>query len=1474
MSQTTFEGFRLSPQQQRIWQLQANGSSAYYIQGQIALVGPLARETLQAALATVVARHEILRTRFVCEPAETLALQVIRLPRRPVVPEYNWQRLDAQAQQERIQALLREWREYPLGTGPLLRTVLVRLSATQRMLLVSLPALLADLMTLGHFVRELSHAYAYHRYAEPLAHADIMQYADVAEWLNGLLESEETAPGRAYWSRRASAPPMQALPCEQPAALGQPLRTQSVTIDLPQVAEIQTFVQEQRTSLKVLLLACWQLLLWRRTDQGALTLGYACDGRNYPELCTHLGPLTRYLPLQGNLEAKLPFTRFLQQTHQAIHNACAWQEYFEATDPPLAFGFDMVEVPASEVVGEVQFSLQWQYACLEPFKVRLSGLLGPEELRLELHYDARCFQQSDIEILARQFQALLDHALRQPDTPLARLALLSPTERQRLLVAFNHTEQPFPDRPLHQLFAEQVQRTPAHTAVRCPRERLTYHQLNCRANQLAHYLQTRGCAPGTRVAVLLERSCTLLVALLAVLKTGAAYVPLDPRYPSQRLDYMLTDAQPLLLLSAGEIAPPDAPVPLLRLDDFDFSAYSPQDPPPAVHPEDLAYLIYTSGSTGRPKGTMIPHRALVNYLWWACHYYRVVEGTGAPVASSIAFDATLTALFTPLLVGRMVAMLPDAVETLVTDLSSGAGYSLVKLTPAHLDALTPLIQEEEIASGTQTLVLGGEALLAQSLTFWRTRTPWTRLINEYGPTEATVGCCVYTIGAGEELRTQVPIGRPIANTELYILDEDLEPVPIGIPGELYIGGAGLALGYWNQPQLTAQKFIPHPFRAQERLYKTGDRARFLADGTIEYLGRIDHQVKLRGLRIELGEIEALLREYVREAVVLLREDAPGDKRLVAYVVGASDSAQLRGLLQQKVPEYMVPGAFVFLEAMPLTPNGKVDRCALPAPVPQTAAYQAPRTPVEELLVRLWAQVLGLPQVGIHDNFFALGGDSILSLQIVARARQLGLNFEPRQVFQYQTIAELAAVTPLGTPPSAQQGPVTGLVPLTPIQHWFFEQNLAQPHHFNQSLCLELPTTPQPELLQQALHHLLVHHDALRLRFTPLSTGWQQSNDPIPVPLPFSVVDLAGYPAPEQAKAWAEATTSLQSSLDLTTGPLLSAGLFTFGPEQPSRLLLVVHHLVVDGVSWRILLEDLATLCRQSEQGKPLALPPKTTSFKAWAEHLATYAPSEELVMEQDYWQDLKRLRVTPLPLDYPADPTANTVADVARVAVTLDCDQTRVLLQELPARHETQVNDVLLTALVQAFGAWTGEPALLIDLERHGREEQGAVDLSRTVGWFTTLTPLCLEQTATTLQTVKAQLRRLPRLGYGLLRYHPAFQDGFRALLQPEVRFNYLGQWDQGLPSLALSREPSGPEQSTLNQRPYLLEVDALVLEGVLHIRWTYSTRLHRPATIERLAQDYLQALQELIHSPSIPPDFVSPEQFDRLLAEIALAEE
>lgn len=1535
--------FRLSPQQRRLWLLQQN-SLVYQAQASIIIEGNLNTKLLQLALQDIIKRHEILRTSFHRQSGRKFPFQVVANSYTPLWRKLNLSEFTFKKQEEKIEELLQEERSYffEFEQSSLLRLCLLTLSAQKYVLLVSLPAMKADTKTLKNLVEEISQSYAACLQGKNLSEEDeIVQYLQFSEWQNQLLEDEDGTAGKEYWNKQDFSSlvnltlPFEEKPICVPARFE--FNSFEWEIEPDVVTKIEALGQKYETSPSIFLLTCWQVLLWRLTGQQDIIVSTAFDGRQYEELERSLGLFAKYLPLTSHFDLQSKFSEILAQVNKSINDAYEWQDYFTGEEtvertgncPDMPFYplmFEYEEWSTECLAFNVCFSLYKHYVCFDRFKLKLACHRYSESLLAVFQYDKSCFLEENIKYLAEQFNTLLESVTNNPEVATLQLNILSKRELQQLLF-FNSNVAPdcdlrgsaskarCQDKCIHKLFEEQAARTPNNIAVVFEEQQLTYRELNTRANKLAHYLQRLGVKPDVLVGIYVERSPEMVIGLLGILKAGGAYLPLDPALPTSGLSFRLQDAQTPVLLTQQQLVNklPEHTARVVCLDsnwEANKSEVS-ENPTSEVRPENLVYTIYTSGSTGKPKGVLVEHQQLINYLHSIQEILNLPAGASFATVSTFAADLGNTVIFPSLCSGGCLHIVNSE---RASDPQALADYfhrhpiDCLKIVPSHLKALLTSEYSKQILP-RQQLVLGGEATSWNLIEQIQQLAPKCQIFNHYGPTEATVGVTTFEVKKmlGSQESGIVPIGRPIANTRIYLLDSYLQPVPIGVPGELHIGGAALARGYLNQPELTAEKFINNPFSSGERLYKTGDLARYLRDGNIEFIERIDHQVKIHGFRIELGEIETSLMKHpaVSETVVIAREDEPGNKRLVAYVVpehkSAPTTSALRQFLLDLLPEYMVPSVFVQMKALPLTPNGKVNRQMLPAPdtsrLELKEAYVAPRTSIEEILARIWAQVLKAEQVGIHDNFFELGGDSILSIQIVARTHEVGLHLTPKHLFEHQTIAELAAVASTSRAVIAEQGMVTGSLPLTPIQHWFFEQNLPEAHHWNQAVLLQVRQAINPVLLQKAVQQLIEHHDALRLRFVKAESSWQQIKTDFDKVVPFTRLDLSALSDIEQKAAIEAAATQLQSSLDLSQGRVVRVALFDLGATKPSRLLIIIHHLAVDGVSWRILLEDLQTAYQQISQGEAMQLPPKTTSFKYWAERLREYAQSEAAQQEQDYWLAQTRKSLPRLPVDYSGG--ANTVALERTVSVALSVEETQALLHEVPSAYRTQINDVLLTALVQAFAEWTKERfsygdttrSLLVELEGHGREEIfDDVNLSRTVGWFTTHFPVLMElgEASTpgeALKTIKEQLRGIPNrgIGYGVLRYLNGNGEQLQAQPQPEVKFNYLGQFDQVLSESSLfepAQEFSGSERSLQGSRNRLLVVNGLIASGKLRLDWSYSEAVHQRSTIEGLAQSFVKALRSLIthcQSPEVggytPSDFpqmqFSPKELDELLTEL-----
>ncbi|WP_373684128.1 non-ribosomal peptide synthase/polyketide synthase [Pseudomonas aeruginosa] len=1491
-----------------IWRLDPH-SAAYNIPVALRLKGPLRRDALQGALDLLVQRHETLRTTFlehdgaprqVIHPTLPIAIE----ERRPPVAGEDLKGLvETEAH-----------RPFDLQRGPLLRVLLLPLATDECVLVLTLHHIIADGWSMQVLVDELIRVYAALRHDQPPALAELpIQYADFAAWQRQWMDGGERERQLNYWvSRLGGEQPLLELPSDRPRPQQQSHRGRRIGIPLPaELAEaLRRLAQAEQGTLFMLLLASFQALLHRYSGQNDIRVGVPIANRNREETEGLIGFFVNTQVLRAELDGQLPFRELLRQVRQAVVEAQGHQDLpFEQLVDALQPERSLSHAPLFQVMynhqrddhrgsrfatlGELEVEdLAWDVQTAQ-FDLTLDTYESSNGLLAELTYATDLFDASSAERIAGHWLNLLRSIVARPEARIAELKLLDEAEARADLLQWNPHPQDFPPAScLHRQIERQAAERPRATAVVYGERALDYGELNLRANRLAHRLIELGVGPDVLVGLAAERSLEMIVGLLAILKAGGAYVPLDPRYPSDRLGYMIEDSGIRLLLTqraARERLPLGEGLPCLLLDaEHEWAGYPESDPQSAVGVDNLAYVIYTSGSTGKPKGTLLPHGNVLRLFDATRHWFGFSADDAWSLFHSYAFDFSVWEIFGALLHGGRLVIVPHETSRSPEDflrLLCRERVTVLNQTPSAFKQLMQVAcaGQEVPPLALRHVVFGGEALEVQALRPWferfGDRAP--RLVNMYGITETTVHVTYRPLSLADlDGGAASPIGEPIPDLSWYLLDAGLNPVPRGCIGELYVGGAGLARGYLNRPELSCTRFVADPFSTTGgRLYRTGDLARYRCDGVVEYVGRIDHQVKIRGFRIELGEIEArlLAQPGVAEAVVLPHE-GPGATQLVGYVVtqaAPSDPAALRDTLRQalkaSLPEHMVPAHLLFLERLPLTANGKLDRRALPAPDASRLQqdYAAPRSELEQRLAAIWADVLKLGRVGLDDNFFELGGDSIISIQVVSRARQAGIRLAPRDLFLHQTIRGLAGVAVEGRGlASAEQGPISGSTPLLPIQQMFFELDIPRRQHWNQSVLLEPGQALDGTLLETALQALLAHHDALRLGFRLEDGTWCAEH---------RAVEAGEALLWQQSVADGQALEALaeqaQRSLDLGRGPLLRALLATLG-DGSQRLLLVIHHLAVDGVSWRILLEDLQTAYRQLQAGQAVALPAKTSAFKAWAERLQAHARDGGLEGERGYWLAQLEGVSTELPCDDREG--AQSVRHVRSARTELTEEATRRLLQEAPAAYRTQVNDLLLTALARVIGRWTGQADTLIQLEGHGREELFEdIDLTRTVGWFTSLFPLRLSPVAelgASIKRIKEQLRAIPHkgLGFGALRYLGSAEDraALAALPSPRITFNYLGQFDGSFSadSSALFRpsaDAAGSERDSDAPLDNWLSLNGQVYAGRLGIDWSFSAARFSEASILRLADAYRDELLALIeHCCAADVEGVTPSDF------------
>ncbi|MEM8827934.1 MAG: amino acid adenylation domain-containing protein [Cyanobacteria bacterium P01_G01_bin.19] len=1507
----------LSFAQQRQWFLhQLEPDNPWYnISTAVKITGNLNCDRLQQCFDTLVARQEILRTSFLTVGGKPQI--VINNESEIKISEIDLSNLSASEKQLQIKQLQAEEANQPfdLERSPLMRVKLLQTAPNEQILLLNLHHIIGDGWSMGVLVEEIVGLYWEQGSggageageagkvvgANGIRPSNNIQYVDYAAWQRKYLQGEVLARQVEYWQEKLQdAPAISSIAPDFPRKPQTSFESAAYNFQINQriTQSLKQIARSNSGTLFITLYAALALLIHRYTDNDDLVIGTPIANRDRAEVEGLIGFFANTLALRINLADNPSFTELVTRARETALEAYSHQDLpFEQLIDRLQLERSLSHTPLFQVMlvleEQRQKTLELEGITWQPLervttqaKFELTFFIKETERGLQgsIEYNQALFTADTIHRLAGHFRTLLTSITKNPEANISNISLLSKSELKQITNKFNQSNNVTIDSCIHQLFERQAQKTPDATAVIDREATITYQELNYRADTLADYLQSLGVSLETKVGIMSDRNIDTIVALLAILKAGGCYIPLDPNYPQERLDYIIQDTRLNILLTQTEYAGnfDDKNITVIegrgqKAEGRSKKSFAPYPLPltqnkPVTNPNNLAYITYTSGSTGTPKGVAIPHRGVIR-LVKEPNYVKLNTDTRLLQAASISFDASTFEIWGALLNGGTLVILSNSVPSL-----EELGETIVKhqIDTLWLTAgLFRLMVDEQLESfrNVRQLLAGGDVLSPRHIKKLLQAHPQCSVINGYGPTETTTFACCCSMDRDTEIDSNCSIiGYPISNTQLYILDKYLNPLPIGVPGELYIAGEGLARGYLDQEDLTAEKFIPNAFESKRQkpltlyplpftLYRTGDRVRHTTDGRIEYLGRIDNQVKIRGFRVELGEIEATLNglDGVKDSVVLVKESDRDNKQLVAYIILndliSEKEYDWRKLLKSKLPDYLIPSFFIPCESFPITTNGKIDSkvlLELEIIAPDRAEdTQQPKTDLEQKLVAIWSKVLNLETVSTNSNFFSLGGDSILAIQIVAEANQVGIKITPRQLFENQTIAELATVATTEIINTAEQGLVMGEIPLTPIQRWFFELDLVNPNHFNQSVLLEIKQDLDLNKLQSTLEQLLIHHDALRIKFTTNENSWKQYNLE-EIKLNIEQVDLSNLSESEQSQAITDSCDRFQSSLDITNN-LIEVAYFNLGSNNNNRLLIIIHHLLIDGVSWRILLADLQAAYQQLDRDEIIQLPAKTTSYKQWSEYLQDYA-NESLSTSLDYWLSQNKYNDYSLPKD---NDNENTLESRQSIKVVLDRESTQALLQDVNQTYNTQIDDLLLTALIITFAEYTNKNYLLIDLESQGRTQiENDLDISRTVGWFTNIYSVLLEinnpeDIGKNIKTIKERLRQVQKhsFNYGIIKYLQNNQQ-IKQLPAAPISFNYLGQFDNldTTSSLfQLAPESTGNNWSIENQTSHAIAINCSIINSELQIIWDYNCDLFKGKTVANFANNYLINLQKII---------------------------
>jgi amino acid adenylation domain-containing protein/non-ribosomal peptide synthase protein (TIGR01720 family) len=1462
-------------------------------------------ETFKQALTLMVKKHPILRTGFDVDDFAHVIYKSVS----PVVSDYDISSMTEQEQRTYVLNYMERSRKvmFQRLTPPLWRMVSFKPGNEYVIILMELHHAMLDGWSLSLFLTELERIYLQLKSQKQVNLGKVK--CSYKEFITSETAVKKRIAAREYWKNELSGYKRFTLP--PTGQEGNDYKKIEIKNSRERLEQLQMTAAKHNTSLKHLCFAAYVYALGMFSYENDIVLGLITNNRPiYEDGDRLLGCFLNTIPVRIQIPTRIK-----------------WHEYIKQIDEKLIEikKYDMM--PFNEIVKIIEekpgdqnpiFDCTFNYIDFYAYQgiqsenvledisvgsyIKTNTFLGLDidvslkTLRIFWEYSTGFISETYCKKLCTYFQEVLNKFIDEPEGYAIKSAIIPEREKHKILFALNNTGAEYPEeKAIHGLFEEQAKRTPDHMTlvgkgeswqgrrVESNKENIsiTYRELHQKSGQLAHLLVEKGIVADTIVGIMSQRTVEMIIGILGILKAGGAYLPIDPAYPKERIDFMLKDSEAKILLT------PNFEPSMKTIKSEGISVNSLLSSPSSstsnrIYPANLAYVIYTSGTTGKPKGVLVEHRNVVNVIYWFVHFHKVEIGTRILQLSDFTFDASVDQVFGALTSGAGLYIAEIEIRVDIEKLRNyitNNKINIINFVPTYLKEL--LCYADKLQS-LHTVISGAENL--DEITKETIISKGYRLVNQYGPTEATIDVLALECSAH-----RVSLGKSISNVKVYILDKYENLLPIGVVGELYIAGAGVARGYLNHPGLTGEKFTrivsshssfvigsssktndrsSKPITNDQcpmtnvRLYRTGDLARWLPDGNIEFLGRLDFQVKIRGNRIELGEIEKQLLNYqnIKEAVVTARKDQKGNGYLCAYIIPTSiDSAEpldarnmfklpvLREYLARRLPDYMIPAHFVVLPGLPLTASSKLDRNRLPEPegidLEPDTKYIAPRDEIEKNLVDIWQQVLGKNIIGIHDNFFELGGDSIKAIQIASRMHKAGYKIEIRDIFQQRRISDLVALVKK-IERIADQSIITGTISLTPIQKWFFNNHPIDTHHFNQAMMLYIePGEEFPDqLVRTVFPKLQEHHDALRMSYKEIDGKIIQTNHGLEYPLSLAEYDFRGCGS--AVRMLEQKADELQASIDLEKGPLMKLGLFHL--DDGYRLLMVIHHLVIDGVSWRILFEDLETLYMQYRRGEELSLPLKTDSFKTWSEKLHEYANDQSFLKEKLYWQNLAAHDLPVIKKDFPVE--TDYLKDKNALSFTLNEEETSLLLTKANVAFGTEISDLLLTALGLGLQETFAIQRILIALEGHGREEIiKDVDITRTVGWFTSLYPVLLDfsyenDLSRQIKDIKENLHRVPNkgIGYGILKYLTVEEvtGDIDLTLNPQICFNYLGQFDTDInqfSSFQPAKESPGNPRSLKGKQEYLFVVTGIIVNNFLELTIEYNKNHFKLETIEKL---------------------------------------
>ncbi len=1417
------EYYPMSSAQKRTYLIQQMEPEAvtYNMSGNLKLTGEVRPDDMRAALQAMTDRHEILRTIFLMidgEPVQKILNHV----------EADF---DYVTSSESNEELMKEFlRPFDLSSGKLVRIKLVD-KGGYHLMMFDMHHIVGDGMSVNTFTKELMALYNGEK-LEPLTH----QFKDYSEWMG----NRDLSGQAEYWkSQFDDEIPVLNMPTDYPRPQEQSYAGTMLEYQLNEdvSSKLKELVKNTGVTEYMVFLAVAMVTLSKYSRQEDIVIGSPISGRTHRDTEGMLGMLVNTLVMRGKPEKNKTFSQFLKEIKETCLKAYENQEYpFEELVEAVDVQRDMSRNPLFDVMLVLQNNdstdIQLRDSEAEGIKelstaAKFDMTFNIEEVGEKFYvvfeYCTDLFKEETAEQIVKHFEEILKAVTSNAEQKIGDIEMVTETEKQLILNDFNATETEYPrDKTVVELFEEQVKKTPDNIAVVFEDKKLTYAELNARANRLAHKLRDAGIKPDDFVAIIADRSVEMICGIYGIIKAGGAYVPIDPTYPVERIAFMLEDCSPKAVLKyTTESITITNEIPLIDLSESEVWEGAPENLEVVNKPGDAIYCIYTSGTTGEPKGVVIQERSLINHLYlMRKKFYICNEHYSTPLFTSFAFDFTVPAIFGTILFGDKLAVMKDVKD--LVNYSKNNKFALLKITPSYFNGIYDEFKNH--IGQIKTMVFGGESFTDQTLkNVYKVFGKSTKVFNEYGPTEATVFTTVTEI----KEKVSVTIGTPVSNSQIYIMDDDTM-CGIGVSGELCIAGDGLARGYLNRLKLTAEKFVKNPFGGG-RMYRSGDFARWLPDGNIEYLGRIDEQVKIRGFRIELGEIESRIRtiENIKDCAVIARADSTGDKAIYAYYTSDIEESvsKIRDRLSESLPEYMIPAYMMQIEAIPVTRNGKIDKTALPEiEAVITKEYVAPRNETEEAVCSAFREILNVDQVGITDGFFELGGDSIKAIRIISKLRNDGYTATVKDVMTGKTAEKIAIYVKNNSGDRKyEQGEVIGKVESTPIIKSFAERKLEKPEHFNQSMMFPVDGI-ENSVIKQAIEELVKHHDVLRAVYR------NSELEILPV-LESKLCDFYEFDYSHEAdkhKAVESKCTEIQGSINLKNGPFVKIAVFELG--ETKQMMFCIHHLAVDGVSWRILQEDFDTAVSQINAGKEIKLPYKTASFIEWSQKLKEYGEKLES-REKEYW---KKANANIAEGKIKGE---NLEEEICYEVIEFSKETTDKLLTKSSNAYGAKIDEVLLAGLARAVGRITGQKRVAVKLEGHGREDiHEPISIDRTVGWFTNIYTVlleCSEDNDEAIVNAKDTIRTVPNMGMG---YGYVKHDG-----EPDICFNYLGDFS-GSKTSFVSEYSAGDDMALNNKLRDNVVLNGQVSDGKLKfaIISQYGQKF-----VENLKNEFVKCIEE-----------------------------